>query len=229
MLLKFCMLCSGGYYGLGCHSNCPHDKQIDRSMQRNISNLPRILLAWEKGSLLIFHAVLILILTLGKLQFSNDVDLEVSYSALSSLEDVISILRRDASIDQLEVFNRVISYLVISLYSCKAALCDKVKHSADGAIQAVIEFITKRGSELNEADISRCVYTLNNSLVLICEVLWRDLDHAIARRTTQSLLSTAMHVQLPFSLNHNLDVFCLNKLLEIVFLCMCFMLVILFF
>lgn len=84
--------------------------------------------------------------------------------------------------------------LVISLYSCKAALCDKVKQSADGAIQAVIEFITKRGSELNEADISRCVHALNNSLVLICEVLWRDLDHAIARRTTQSLLSAAMSV-----------------------------------
>lgn len=106
MLLKFRMLCSGGYCGLGCHSNCPHDNQIDRSMQRNISNLPRnkffdfkfhlqvhlfrywcdipwfyfqlhlycragILWAWEKGSLLIFHAVLILILTLGRLQFRS--------------------------------------------------------------------------------------------------------------------------------------------------------------
>ncbi|KAH7690564.1 Armadillo-like helical-containing protein [Dioscorea alata] len=202
MLLKFRMLCSGGYCGLGCHSNCPHDKQIDRSMQRNISNLPSAFVLPSRDSLSLGERIIAYIprcadtnsdirkvaiqiialffnisLSLPKsVASSNDVDLEVSYSALSSLEDVISILRRDASIDQSEVFNRVISSvcillskdeLVISLYSCKAALCDKVKQSADGAIQAVIEFITKRGSELNEADISR---------------------------TTQSLLSAAMSV-----------------------------------
>ncbi|KAH7690563.1 Armadillo-like helical-containing protein [Dioscorea alata] len=134
MLLKFRMLCSGGYCGLGCHSNCPHDKQIDRSMQRNISNLPSAFVLPSRDSL-----------SLG--------------------ERIIAYIPRCA--DTNSDIRKVAIQLVISLYSCKAALCDKVKQSADGAIQAVIEFITKRGSELNEADISR---------------------------TTQSLLSAAMSV-----------------------------------
>lgn len=48
-----------------------------------------------------------------------------------------------------------LSQLVISLHTCTSAICDKIKQSADGAIQSVTEFITKRGNELHEADISR--------------------------------------------------------------------------
>ncbi|XP_058104977.1 protein SHOOT GRAVITROPISM 6-like isoform X2 [Magnolia sinica] len=70
----------------------------------------------------------------------------------------------DASIDQSEVFNRVVSSvcilltkdeLVITLHGCTATICDKVKQSAEGAIQAAIELITRRGNELNETDVSR--------------------------------------------------------------------------
>lgn len=39
---------------------------------------------------------------------------------------------------------------------CSTAICEKVRQSAEGAIQAVVEFITKRGRELNDVDISRC-------------------------------------------------------------------------
>ncbi|KAF7828200.1 anaphase-promoting complex subunit 1 isoform X1 [Senna tora] len=49
---------------------------------------------------------------------------ELSYSALSSLEDVIAILR---------------NAIGKTLRGCSAAICDKVKQSAEGAIQAVIE------------------------------------------------------------------------------------------
>jgi hypothetical protein len=45
----------------------------------------------------------------------NDIDLESSYSALSSLEDIVSIIRREASIDQAEVFHRVVSSLCVLL------------------------------------------------------------------------------------------------------------------
>lgn len=41
------------------------------------------------------------------------------------------------------------------LNGCSGAISDKIKQSAEGAIQAVIEFVTKRGSELTEIDISR--------------------------------------------------------------------------
>lgn len=41
------------------------------------------------------------------------------------------------------------------MHGCSAAICDKVKQSAEGAIQAIIEFITRRGNELNDADVSR--------------------------------------------------------------------------
>lgn len=45
--------------------------------------------------------------------------------------------------------------LVATLHGCTAAICDKVKQSAEGAIQAVIEFVTTRGNELSETDVSR--------------------------------------------------------------------------
>ncbi|KAL0336932.1 UNVERIFIED_CONTAM: protein SHOOT GRAVITROPISM 6 [Sesamum calycinum] len=107
---------------------------------------------------------------------SSGLDIESCYGALSALEDVIAILRSDASLDPSEVFNRIVSSvcilftkneLVSALHVCSTAICDKIRQSAEGSIQAVTEFITKRGRELNEADISR---------------------------TTQSLLSAAVHV-----------------------------------
>lgn len=45
--------------------------------------------------------------------------------------------------------------LVAMLHGCSVAICDKIKQSAEGAIQAVVEFVTRRGSELTEIDISR--------------------------------------------------------------------------
>lgn len=106
----------------------------------------------------------------------SGVELEISYRALSSLEDVIAILKSDASIDPSEVFNRIVSSictlltkdeLLAVLHGSAASICDKIKQSAEGTIQAVSEFVIKRGKELNENDISR---------------------------TTQSLLSAAVHV-----------------------------------
>lgn len=49
----------------------------------------------------------------------------------------------------------LIKQLVATLNGCFVAICDRVKPSAEGGIQAVIEFVTKRGNELNETDISR--------------------------------------------------------------------------
>lgn len=48
--------------------------------------------------------------------------------------------------------------LVATLHGCSTAICDKVKQSAEGAIQAVVEFVIKRGNELKETDISRFCY-----------------------------------------------------------------------
>jgi len=55
--------------------------------------------------------------------------------------------------------------LVATLHGCSSAICDKIKQSAEGAIQAVVEFVTKRGHELVENDVSRFSY-LKISLVL---------------------------------------------------------------
>ncbi|CAN1770485.1 Protein SHOOT GRAVITROPISM 6 [Linum perenne] len=70
---------------------------------------------------------------------TTSVNMELSYQSLYSLEDVIAILRR----------------LVGTLYGSAAGICDKIKPSAEGTIQAIIEFVTKRGNELNDADLSR--------------------------------------------------------------------------
>ncbi|WMV44635.1 hypothetical protein MTR67_038020 [Solanum verrucosum] len=113
--------------------------------------------------------------------FSNDI--ELSYSALSSLEDVISILRSDASIDPSEVFNRVVSSVCIlltkdelaaALHGCSGAICDKIKQSAEGAIQAVNEFVMKRGNELNETDIARTTQSLLSAVIHVSEKYLRQ-------------------------------------------------------
>jgi len=51
----------------------------------------------------------------------------------------------------------VLLQLVATLQGCSAAICDKIKPSAEGAIQAIIEFVMKRGKELSETDVSRSV------------------------------------------------------------------------
>lgn len=45
--------------------------------------------------------------------------------------------------------------LVATLQGSTAAICDKIKVSAEGAIIAIIEFITRRGNELTENDVLR--------------------------------------------------------------------------
>ena len=74
--------------------------------------------------------------------------------------------------------------LVATLHGCSSAICDKNKQSAEGAIQAVIEFVTKRGRELVENDVSRFSY-LKISLVSknfrILEVCISSLDRKSTR------------------------------------------------
>lgn len=202
MLLKFRMLCASGYCALGCLGSCAHSKQVDRTMNGNFSNLPSAYVLPSREALLLGERVIVYLprcadtnaevrklsaqildqlfsisLSLPRpVGSSIGADIESLYGALSSLEDVIAILRSDASIDPSEVFNRIVSSvcilltkdeLVATLHGCSIAICDRIKQSAEGAIQAVIEFVTKRGTELSEIDVSR---------------------------TTQSLLSAAVHV-----------------------------------
>ncbi|KAK9289631.1 hypothetical protein L1049_007789 [Liquidambar formosana] len=204
MLLKYRTLCASGYCALGCHGSCTHSKQIDRTVHGNFSNLPlafglpsrdalclgeRVIMYLprcadtnsevRKISAQILDLLFSISLSLPRPVGSTfGVDIELSYRALSSLEDVIAILRSDASIDPSEVFNRVVSCvcvlltkdeLVAMLNTCTAAICDKIKQSAEGAIQAVIEFVTKRGNELNETDVSRTAQSLLSATVHVIE------------------------------------------------------------
>ncbi|XP_019054507.1 PREDICTED: protein SHOOT GRAVITROPISM 6 isoform X2 [Nelumbo nucifera] len=210
MLLKFRALCSSGYCTLGCHGSCVHTKQIDRMLHGNFSNLPSFVLP-SRASLCLGERVIVYLprcadtsaevrkvsaqildilfsisLSLPRPAESNiSFNAELSYGALSSLEDVIAILRSDTSIDQSEVFNRVLSSvcnlltkdeLVGTLHGCTAAICDKVRQSAEGAIQAVVEFVTRRGIELNEMDVSRTTHALLSATLLVPE---KHLRHEI--------------------------------------------------
>ncbi|KAF5953918.1 hypothetical protein HYC85_006774 [Camellia sinensis] len=205
MLLKFRTLCSSGYCTLGCHGSCTHSKQFDHALNRNFSNLPSVYVLPSRDALCVGDRLIVYLprcadtnsevrklsaqildlffsisLSLPRpVSSSSGVNIELSYNALSSLEDVIAILRRDASIDPSEVFNRVVSSvcilltkdeLVTTLHGCSVAICDKVKQSAEGAIQAVIEFFTKRGNELKETDISRTTQSLISATVHICSL-----------------------------------------------------------
>ncbi|KAL5546037.1 hypothetical protein UlMin_005724 [Ulmus minor] len=204
MLLKFRTVCISGYCALGCQGSCTHSKQIDRTLHGNFSNLPSAFVLPSRGSLCLGDRVIMYLprcadtnsevrkvsaqildqlfsisLSLPKpAASSSGVDIELSYGALSSLEDVIAILRRDASIDPSEVFNRIVSSvcilltkdeLVATLHGCSAAICDKIKQSAEGTIQAVIEFVTKRGRELTETDVSRTTQSLLSATTHVTE------------------------------------------------------------
>ncbi|MBA0857955.1 hypothetical protein Goshw_019467, partial [Gossypium schwendimanii] len=184
MLVKFRMLCVSGYCALGCRGSCTHSKQIDPAFvspsrealslgDRVIMYLPRCAdtdSEVRKLSAQILDQLFSISLSLPKpLGSSVGGDIELCYGALSSLEDVIAILRSDSSIDPSEVFNRIVASvcilltkdeLVDTLHGCMPAICNRIKQSAEGAILAVIEFVTKRGAELSEANISRTAQSL---------------------------------------------------------------------
>ncbi|XP_015088376.1 protein SHOOT GRAVITROPISM 6 isoform X3 [Solanum pennellii] len=209
LLFKFRMICISGYCALGCRGTCTHREKTDRAMHHTLSNLPsafalpsrdalrlgdRTMMYLprcvdtnsevRKVSVQILHLYFSISLSLPRpvnSSFSNDI--ELSYSALSSLEDVISILRSDASIDPSEVFNRVVSSVCIlltkdelaaALHGCSGAICDKVKQSSEGAIQAVNEFVMKRGNELNETDIARTTQSLLSAVIHVNEKYLRQ-------------------------------------------------------
>ncbi|KAF9599000.1 hypothetical protein IFM89_033345 [Coptis chinensis] len=203
ILVKFRTLCSSSYCPLGCQGSCIHVNKTDRTLHKNFSNLPSAYVLPSRGSLCLGERVIFYLprcadtnaevrkvsaqildlffsisLSLPRPVGSVVEDIEVLYSALSSLEDVIAILRSDASIDQSEVFSRVVSSVsvllsreefVVTLHGCTAAICDKVKQSAEGAILAIIEFVTKRGTELNENDMSRTTHSLLSALMMVTE------------------------------------------------------------
>ncbi|XP_022767243.1 protein SHOOT GRAVITROPISM 6-like isoform X13 [Durio zibethinus] len=196
MLVKFRMLCVSGYCALGCRGSCTHSKQIDRTLHGSFSNLPsaafvlpsrealslgdRVMMYLprcadtdseiRKISAQILDQLFSISLSLPKpLGSSVGGDIELCYGALSSLEDVIAILKSDASIDPSEVFNRIVASVCIlltknelvgTLHGCMPAICDRIKQSAEGAILTVIEFVTKRGTELSETDVSRTAQSL---------------------------------------------------------------------
>ncbi|KAL9265845.1 SHOOT GRAVITROPISM 6-like protein, partial [Drosera capensis] len=135
ILVKFRMLCVRGNCAFGCRGSCVHFKTVDRNLHGNLSNLPTAFVLPSRGSLAIGERVMMYLprcadthsevrklcaqildllfsisLSLPRPANSPDgLDVELSYRALSSLEDVIAILKSDASIDPSEVFNRVVS------------------------------------------------------------------------------------------------------------------------
>ncbi|XP_075086353.1 protein SHOOT GRAVITROPISM 6 isoform X2 [Nicotiana tabacum] len=207
LLFKFRMICISGYCALGCRGTCTHREKTDRALHHTLSNLPSAFALPSRDALRlgertmmylprsvdtssevrkvsILHLYFSISLSLPRpanSSFTNDI--ESSYSALSSLEDVIAILRSDASIDPSEVFNRVVSSVCIlltkdelaaALHGCSGAICDKIKQSAEGAIQAVNEFVTKRGNALNETDIARTTQSLLSAVIHVTEKYLRQ-------------------------------------------------------
>lgn len=203
VLIKFRNLCSGGFGALGSYPTLTL-KQIDQGGSRSLSSLPSAFVLPHRDSLSLGERIMAYLprcadtddevrkvaiqiialffnisLSLPKQKASaNDIDLESSYGALSSLEDIVSIVRRKASVDQIEIFHTVVSSvcillskdeLVVLLHSCTLATCDKVKQSADGSIQAIIIFIIRRCKDLRDADVLRTTQSLLSSAVAITD------------------------------------------------------------
>ncbi|KAK7850949.1 protein shoot gravitropism 6 [Quercus suber] len=119
------MVCISGYCALGCCGSCMHSKQVGHTVHGNFSNLPLAFVLPSCEALClgdrlscIFHDTnsevrkvsapildqrFSISLSLPRPAASKfSVGIELSYGALSSLEDVIAILRSDASIDPSE-------------------------------------------------------------------------------------------------------------------------------
>ncbi|GAB2300651.1 Protein SHOOT GRAVITROPISM 6 [Dionaea muscipula] len=209
MLVKFRMLCVKVHCAFGCHGSCIHINNVNRNLHGNMSNLPTAFVLPSRDALALGERVMMYLprcadtnsevrklcaqildlffsISLSLPRPANSAhgsDVELPYRALSSLEDVIAILRSDASIDPSEVFNRVVSSvctlltrneLVAALHGCTSALCDKIKQSAEGAIQGVIQFVVMRGSELSEFDVSRTTQSLLSGVAHVTEKYLRQ-------------------------------------------------------
>ncbi|KAJ6331302.1 hypothetical protein OIU76_009809 [Salix suchowensis] len=183
MLLKFRMLCINGYCALGCHGSCIHRKQTDRTLHGTFSNLPSAFVLPSREALCLGERVIkylprcadtnsevrkvsaqildqlfSLALSLPKpAGFSGTVDIELPYSALSSLEDVIAILRSDASIDPSEVFNRIVSSICLFIDK-RRACCHPARLPS-----------SYMGKELGETDVSRTTQSLLSAVVHVTE------------------------------------------------------------
>jgi hypothetical protein len=120
VLVKFRNLCSGGFGVLGSYPTFTLNKQIDQAAPRSLSSLPSAFVLPTRDSLSLGERIMAYLprcadtdaevrkvaiqilalffniaLSLPKKKASvNDIDLESSYSALSSLEDIVSIIRR---------------------------------------------------------------------------------------------------------------------------------------
>ncbi|KAH6798831.1 ARM repeat superfamily protein [Perilla frutescens var. frutescens] len=227
MLQKFRTICVSGFCALGCQGSCTHNKRIDRALNNNFSNLPTAFVSPSRDALCLGERVMVYLsrcadthpevrktsvqildlffsISLSLPRSTNSsfgLDIELCYGALSALEDVIAILRSDASLDPSEVFNRVVSSvcilftkdeLVAALYVSSSAICDKIRQSAEGAIQAVIEFITKRGRELNDTDISRTTQSLLSATNHVTEKYLRqetlNAMSSLAENTTSRIV-----------------------------------------
>ncbi|KAF3774296.1 SHOOT GRAVITROPISM 6 protein [Nymphaea thermarum] len=205
LLLKFRSVCSSGYCPLGCAGSCIHGHQfIAQPTQRNSLNFSSKFLLPNREALNLGERVIVylprcadtnsevrkvssqildllfsLSLSLPRpFEPESDKEIEMAYSALGSLEDIVAILKSDASIDQSEVLNRIVSSvctlltkdeLVATLYACGSAIRDKIKQSALGSVYAVVEFITRRGGELTEADISRISQSLLSATLYVSD------------------------------------------------------------
>ncbi|KAG6403788.1 hypothetical protein SASPL_136020 [Salvia splendens] len=171
MLQKFRTICVSGYCALGAFISPSRDalclgERIMVYLSRCADTNPEIL-----------DLVFSISLSLPRSANSSiDLDIELCYGALSALEDVVAILRR----------------LVAALYSSSSAICDKVRQSAEGAIQAVVEFITKRGRELNDADIARTTQSLLSATNHVVEKYLRqetlNAISALAENTTSRIV-----------------------------------------
>jgi hypothetical protein len=141
VLMKFRNLCSGGFGALGSYPTFIMNKQIDQGGPRSLSSLPSAFVLPNRDSLSLGERIMAYLprcadtdvdirkdaiqvialffniaLSLPKQKaYANDIDLESSYGALSCLEDIVSIIRREAFVDQTEVFQRVVSSVCILL------------------------------------------------------------------------------------------------------------------
>ncbi|EFJ27035.1 hypothetical protein SELMODRAFT_412624 [Selaginella moellendorffii] len=113
-------------------------------------------------------------LTLPKLGGSSSMESrQVSFGALSSLEELIAVSKWDSTAELAGTLQQIVGAVSILLTNdeyCNTAICDIIPQCGEGATFAVKQLILERGNQLGERDIPTITQSLFKAATSVAEV-----------------------------------------------------------
>ncbi|XP_024532467.1 protein SHOOT GRAVITROPISM 6 isoform X4 [Selaginella moellendorffii] len=134
----------------------------------------------RKSSAQIIDLLFSIALTLPKLGGSSSMESrQVSFGALSSLEELIAVSKWDSTAELAGTLQQIVGAVSIlltndeyvsALQYCNTAICDIIPQCGEGATFAVKQLILERGNQLGERDIPTITQSLFKAATSVAEV-----------------------------------------------------------